>query len=114
MLFGVNLKKKYFIHNRITRQINQHKNYDLIFVNRPDILDEKHISLLHKKSNNVIALYWDSIDKIPASKKTIPLFKKHMSFDKEDCLKYNLKFITNFYFDTEKKNKMKSYMTLYF
>ncbi|AND64820.1 hypothetical protein AX766_10655 [Flavobacterium covae] len=104
-LFGTNLKKKYFVYKRIIKQINQHENYDFIFVNRPDILDKRHISLLHKKSNNVVALYWDSIDKIPGSKKTIPLFKKHVSFDKEDCLKYNFKFIPNFYFDIEKKEK---------
>ena len=104
--FKKNLKQYYFKQQKIRREINENKYYDYIFINRPDLLSLKNLALLEKKSEIRIVLYWDSFSKIPQTLTTIKFFNKLYSFDKDDCNKYNLNFITNFYFDIKNDSKI--------
>lgn len=90
----------------IQRIINSH-DYDIVLVNRPDVLTENDLSLAIQKSKRSIALFWDSIQKIPSQKDCIKKFDICCSFDSEDCKNYNLKYITNFYFKKENKKEEK-------
>ncbi|MDQ1097819.1 MULTISPECIES: lipopolysaccharide core biosynthesis protein rfaS [Chryseobacterium] len=99
----------------IKRIIAKHK-YDLLLVNRPDVLSEDDFSLAINQSIFSIVLFWDSIQKIPAQKKFINLFDICCSFDSDDCNHYSLKYITNFYFVKEKSSNIKydvSYLATY-
>ncbi len=90
----------------IQRIIHSH-DYDLVLINRPDVLTEYDLSSAIQKSRNSIVLFWDSIQKIPSQKEYIKKFDICYSFDSEDCKKYNLKYITNFYFIKENKKDNK-------
>jgi len=90
--------------------------YDVLLVNRPDVLSDKNLNMALKKAKNSIVLFWDSIEKIPSQKNYIDKFDTCCSFDSDDCKKYNLKYITNFYFvkEVSKKQNFKiSYLATY-
>jgi hypothetical protein len=91
-------------------------DFDVLLVNRPDVISEQDLSLAIKKSKSSIVLFWDSIEKIPAQKEYIEKFDVCCSFDSDDCKNYNLKHITNFYFIKEKNHIEKydiSYLATY-
>lgn len=95
--FNTNIKK---IHSQkvILQKINEYPTYDIVYVNRPDMLSPKVLSLVTKKAKHSIVHYWDSFAKIKGQKETMPFFDVHYSFDKNDCDQYGLHFTTNFYF----------------
>jgi hypothetical protein len=88
-------KKKPFL-----QKINQYDYYDVILVNRPDILDEGIYELLEAKKGKMVVLFWDSLEKIKGQKETLNKFDVKYSFDSDDCKNYNLIKINNFYFNT--------------
>ncbi len=89
----------------IRQIIQKHDYYDLLLVNRPDVLSEQDLDLAISKSKKSKVIFWDSIDKIPQQFHFIGKFSEILSFDPEDCQRYNLKPITNFYFkEVESKN----------
>jgi hypothetical protein len=99
----------------IQRLINS-SDFDVLLVNRPDVISKEDLSLAIEKSKSSIVLFWDSIEKIPAQKEYIKKFDICCSFDSDDCKNYNLNHITNFYFIKEKNHAEKydiSYLATY-
>ena len=81
----------------IQRIINA-DHYDLLLINRPDVLSEKDFSSAIERAKKSIVLFWDSMEKIPQQKKFIDKFDICYSFDPDDCKNYNLSFVSTFYF----------------
>lgn len=98
-----NLKKRE-IHKKQKQIINSHKQYDMLFVIRPDMLDKEITKLAIKKSKKSVTYYWDSFEKIKGQKETIKYYNQAYTFDSNDAEKYNLKEFNNFYYRTEKKS----------
>lgn len=93
-----NVKKIY--HNQVIEQrlaVLQDR-YDLIFIIRPDLLSNHHLSIIKSKTQNFIAYYWDSMVFFPRKKDIIPFFDKVYSFDSQDCKENEFKLLTNFYY----------------
>jgi hypothetical protein len=84
--------------------INCKDKYDLIIINRPDILRKETLLQLKNKTEKMVAVYWDSMDKINGQKETIPYFDICYSFDEEDCKKYSLVKNNNFYIEKSLEN----------
>lgn len=97
----------------IVKEINRHNYYDIILVNRPDILDEGLFNLLESKGGKKIVVFWDSFAKIKDQEKTLCHFDIKYSFDIDDCEKYNLKKINNFYFNEELNDIDPKYEVIY-
>ncbi|GIZ14549.1 lipopolysaccharide core biosynthesis protein rfaS [Capnocytophaga catalasegens] len=100
--FGKNLKvlrQGQDIKNRLLRT-----DYDFLIVTGAYVLSEENLTIALDKSKFSVTIFWDSIAKIPTQENAINQFNICYSFDKDDCLKYNLKEITNFYFIEEKNN----------
>jgi len=94
-------KNKKDIHEReiIQKKLGNLKDkYDAIFFIHPDFFIDAELQFLKSKTNNFIAYYWDTIAFFPRKEKIIPFFDKVYSFDNEDCKKYNLELLTNFYY----------------
>lgn len=81
--------------------INYKDRYDLIIINRPDILKRETLLYLKNKADKMVAIYWDSMDKIEGQKETIPYFDICYSFDEQDCKKYGLVKNNNFYIELD-------------
>lgn len=87
--------KKIKINAAIKTKIDQH--YDILFILRPDVLDEKVLKHATQNSKKSIVYYWDSFDKIKSQKATTAFFDVCYSFDANDCKKYNLRLQHNFH-----------------
>lgn len=79
--------------------------YDIVFVNRPDMLTVETFNLINRICKKKITYYWDSFEKIKGQEETIQHFDICYSFEKSDCEKYNLQENHNFYFETTTAKK---------
>lgn len=111
--FNKNLKKikREIEFNKI---VGSHSFYDMIIINRPDILSEETLNNLKNISGKMIAVYWDSMEKIKGQKETIPFFDVCYSFDEQDCIDFSLTKNNNFYFATNSENTIPKYDVLFF
>ena len=98
LLLNRNIKDIYYDKVMVKRFAILKDNYDLIFVIRPDLLTDHHLTTLRAKTSNFIGYYWDTIDFYPRKKKILHYFHKIYSFDIQDCKKYNFDRLTNFYY----------------
>lgn len=99
--FGKNLKK--IKKGRHVHQIiSQYDEFDLLIINRPDVLEINDLNLARQKCRQSVCLLWDSIEKIPTQEKCLPFFDKIFSFDPGDCENHGFTPITNFYFKSER------------
>jgi hypothetical protein len=111
IIFNKNLKKEWVKKQNI-EIIDKHISFDVVIINRPDVLKNEELDLILKKSKRKILLLWDSLDKINL-KDYVELFDDVFSFDSDDCKKYNLKKITNFYWVESENIKTLNYDIAY-
>lgn len=102
---GRNLKKEY-TSRKITDTLSALPKQDVILVVRGDRLEKDLLGYLKKKSDKLVAFYFDAISNIPQQEFLIPLFDEVYSYEKGDVEKHDLRFITNFIpFDRIEKKK---------
>lgn len=99
-IFGKNLKKS-FVFDRIQAEMSALGNQDIVFIIRPDLLDDKTLSLLKQATNEFIAYYYDSTRRFPRKADIINCFDKIYSYDKQDVENYGFEFLTNYIFDEQ-------------
>ncbi|URM35170.1 hypothetical protein [Flavobacterium anhuiense] len=104
VFFKKNIKNIHFgteINNRLEAfgQIQ-----DIILTIKGDFIDSKKILDFKKYTKKSIAFFNDNIKRCPKIVSTISNFDEVYTFEKEDALKYNLKFITNFIYNESKLN----------
>lgn len=103
-LFKKNLKNIHF-GKEINRRLHQSQEIqDVILTIKGDWIDPDEVINLKKYTKKSIAFFNDNINRCPKILKVIPHFDEVYSFEKEDCEKYNLKFITNWIFQEEHPN----------
>src|SRR5690606_27142376 len=89
--------KKDWAAKDILEAIKPNAPFDLCLIFRPDLLHPIVLKYIQKNIPTRKVVYWDSFEKIPALKPTLKYFNQFYSFEKEDCIAYNLNKITNFY-----------------
>jgi hypothetical protein len=100
-IFKKNLKHIYY-GKEINRRLAQlGEIQDAILTIKGDWIDPAQILEFKKYTKKSIAYFNDNIYRCPKILKVIPNFDEVYSFEKEDCLKYNLKFITNWIYQGE-------------
>lgn len=82
----------------LQKSIEKYEQYDLLLINRPDLLTKHALETAVSRSKKSKAILWDSIEKIPQSNEFLSKFDAVLSFDPADCYKYGFTPITNFYF----------------
>lgn len=91
--------KTIFYNEQISKKIAEAKeSYDAIIIIRPDLLTDKTLALLRKKTNHFVAYYWDSVAFFPRKQVISSFFDRVFSFDVQDCRNYGYELLTNFYF----------------
>lgn len=105
-IFGKNLKKT-FVFDRITKRVKQLPQQDVIFIIRPDMLDNRTLKRLKSKTKSLIAYYYDSTRRFPRKLDIIPFFDKIYSYDTLDVEEYGFEFLTNYIFNEKKSDENK-------
>jgi len=107
LFFRENLKH-FFSSKAIIESIPKDVQYDYMLVICPDLLHQKHMPLLKSIAKKTIVYYWDGFNHFPRYKESLSYFDDLFSFDPVDVEKYNLKFITNFYFVEDRNTDTKT------
>lgn len=100
-----NIKTIYY-GNEILKKIRENGEIqDTILTIKGEFIDPKAILDFKNYTQKSIAFFNDSVARCPRTKKVIPCFDEVYSFEKDDCSKYNLKFITNWIYPTPTNHK---------
>lgn len=94
-LFKKNLKNIHYGTQIINRLKEINEIQDIILTIKGDFIDPKSILEFKNYTKKSIAYFNDSATRCPKIARVIPHFDEVYSFEKDDCEKYNLKFITN-------------------
>lgn len=87
--------------------VNQEPFYELLFINAPYLLSDTMLDFILQRTQTSVCVFWDSIAKIPMQKDYLNKFDVIYSFDPDDCKKYNLRQITNFFFLEDQQEDIK-------
>ncbi|MDX6181653.1 hypothetical protein SGQ44_06065 [Flavobacterium sp. Fl-77] len=98
--FKKNLKTIYFGKKIIEDLTEINQIQDLILVIKGDFIDPKSVLELKKFGKKTVAYFNDNTNRCPKIIRVIPNFDEVFSFEKEDCKKYNLKFATNWIYNS--------------
>jgi len=96
-LLGVNIKKQKK-EKRYLKFLSTIGEVDYFVANRPDLIEQPVMDVIRSKTKKSIAIFWDSMEKIPMQKPFIPFFDVCYSFDEGDCKTYGFVKNTNFHF----------------
>lgn len=106
-LLKKNLKNIHF-GKKIIEQLKENKEkQDFILTIKGDFIDPKSVLEFKKFTLKSIAYFNDNIYRCPKIIRVIPNFDEVFSFEKEDCKKYNLKFITNWIYSPKLETNKK-------
>lgn len=95
LLFKKNVKTAFFGKKIIENLKKNTIRQDIILVIKGDFIDPKSIVELKKYGKKTIGFFNDSTFRCPKIINVVPYFDEVFSFEKKDCIKYNLKFATN-------------------
>ena len=99
LFLGKNQKKDFYnsaIAEKLESIFDEYPLFNDILILRPDLIKEylPHVKLHGKR---LIAYFWDSFERIPDGKETIPYFDKFFSFQAKDANEHNVSFRPFFY-----------------
>ena len=97
-IFGKNIKKE-FLKNQILEKLKEKQ--DIIFIIRPDLIEDSLLKELKEKTNCFIAYYYDSCKKYPRQVEIANIFDEIYSYENEDIEKYGFIETTNFIYDEQ-------------
>lgn len=104
-VFKKNIKNIHY-GNVILEKLDKNKEIqDVILTIKGDFIDPKSISKFKVYTKKSIAYFNDGTTRCPKIIRVIPNFDEVYSFEKEDCKKHNLKFITNWIYPLQSKTK---------
>ncbi len=99
-VFKKNLKTIFFGKKIIEKLQEIGEIQDVILTIKGDFIDPKSILEFKKYSTRTIAFFNDNTARCPKIIRVIPYFDEVFSFEKKDCKKYNLKFATNWIYNS--------------
>lgn len=94
-VFNKNIKNTYYGKEILKKLAENEEFQDVILTIKGDFIDPKSITKFKKFAKKSIAYFNDSTTRCPKIKRVIPAFDEVYSFEKKDCNKHNLNFITN-------------------
>lgn len=112
-VFKKNIKNIYYGNEILKKLAENDETQDVILTIKGDFIDPKSILKFKKFTKKSIAFFNDSVSRCPKIKRVISAFDEVYSFEKEDCKKYNLKFITNWIYPIQIGNEKKERFQIY-
>lgn len=104
---GLNLKEQHFDLSVTEAILNLKPEYDIILIQRPELLKDHHLYLLRQKTRQFMAIYWDSVERFPRKLKITHFFDNIYSYDPENCRQHGFTLLPHFHFQALKKTSTK-------
>lgn len=102
---GKNLKNIFYGKEIIMRLQEIGEKQDVILTLKGDFIDPKYLLEFKNYSSKSIGFFNDNVKRYPKIKTVLSCFDKVYSFEKADCKKYNLPFLTNWIYNEEKNTQ---------
>ncbi|WP_281322428.1 hypothetical protein [Flavobacterium aestivum] len=99
-IFKKNLKNIHYGNEVLKKLKENNETQDIILTIKGDFIDPENISKFKNYTKKSIAFFNDSATRCPKILRVIGNFDEVYSFEKEDCEKYNLKFATNWIYNS--------------
>ena len=99
-IFKKNLKNLYYGKEIIKRLKENNEIQDIILTIKGDFIDPKSILEFKKFTKKSVGFFNDNTNRCPKIKRVIACFDEVFSFEKDDCEKYDLKFATNWIYNS--------------
>lgn len=99
-----NIKNIYYGNQVLKKLGDNPEMQDAILTLKGDFIDPRAIRKFKKYTKKSIAYFNDSISRYPKIKEVLHCFDEVYSFEKNDCRKNNLKFITNWIYPVQANN----------
>lgn len=93
--FLKNIKNIYYGQEIVKRLEKIDEKQDVIVTIKGDFIDTAYLKKIKKYTTKSIGYFNDNTHRCPKIIKAIPCFDEVFSFEKEDCEKYNLRFVAN-------------------
>jgi hypothetical protein len=106
---GRNLKNIYYGKEILKRLQKINEKQDVILIIKSDFIDPKYLIEFKKYTKTLTGFFNDNSKRYPKTKTVLSCFDNVYSFEKEDCEKYNLPFLTNWIYNEDKKNTKTEY-----
>lgn len=108
-----NIKNIYY-GNEILKKLEENsETQDVILTLKGDFIDQESILKFKEYTKKSIAYFNDGISRYPKIKEVLHCFDEVYSFEKNDCKKNNLKFITNWIYPVQADNSNNEKYQLY-
>jgi hypothetical protein len=106
-LFLKNTLKDLYYGSEIIKRLNEiNEIQDVILTIKGDFIDPKSISEFKKFTKKSIGFFNDNAYRCVKIKRVIPSFDEVFSFEKEDCKKFDLKFASNWIYNSQPDEKI--------
>ncbi|WP_281228494.1 hypothetical protein [Flavobacterium aquiphilum] len=112
-VFNKNIKQTYYGKEILKKLAQNNEIQDVILTIKGDFIDPNCILEFKKFTKKSIAFFNDSITRCQKIKRVISSFDEVYSFEKNDCKKYNLHFITNWIYPIKAQNQSKVQFQVY-
>lgn len=93
----LNLKDLYFDLSVTGSFLELRQQYDVILVHRPELLNDNHLSMLRHRAGQMLAVYWDSVERFPRKLDVKRFFDQVFSYDPANCLQHGFTLLPHFY-----------------
>jgi hypothetical protein len=104
-----NIKNIYYGKEIIKKLEQIGEKQDVILTIKGDFIDPKYLKEFKKYTQKSIGYFNDNTVRCPKIIKAIPCFDTVFSFEKEDCKKYNLNFVTNWIYIEDQANTARNF-----
>jgi hypothetical protein len=108
LFFKQNLKTKFYGEKIINSLDENPEKQDLILTIKGDFIAPEFAKQIKNYTKKSVAFFNDNINRCPKIIRVIPHFDEVFSFEKKDCEKYNLKFATNWIYNSISMSPEKS------
>lgn len=112
-VFNKNIKQTYYGKEILKKLAENNEIQDVILTIKGDFIDPNCILEFKKFTKKSITFFNDSVTRCPKIKKVISSFDEVYSFEKNDCIKHNLKFITNWIYPIKSQNHREGKFQVY-
>ena len=93
--------KKIYYGQEIIKKLSLMEKQDLIITLKGDFVDPDYLRMMKKYTNRSVAFFNDPVSHYPRIKDVYQCFDESFSFEKKDCQKYGMTFLTNWIFTKE-------------
>lgn len=96
--------KKIYYGKRIIEQLQKMERQDIVITLKGDFVDAEYLKQIKNYTDRSVSFFNDAVARYPRIKDVYQCFDESFSFEKADCERYGMSFLTNWIFTKKNEN----------